>query len=90
MKRIQDVKPAREVLLDALEEESAREQYERQRLIDTLEDSELIEILYERNVPFSRVFGQYYEMEEAGNGRMMTVEDARLAGFSGVHVELSY
>lgn len=36
--------------------------------------------LYERGVSIRDIFGIYYELEEAGNGRSMTVEDAELAG----------
>lgn len=40
----------------------------------------LIAELYARGVSIKDIFGLYYELEEMGNGRTMTVEDAAIAG----------
>lgn len=78
MNLIQDIKPfdAHQALLDAVEEEKARESWELSRF----ENQDLITELYTRGVSIKTIFGRYYEFEEAGNGRTMAVEDAELAG----------
>lgn len=83
MKLIQDIKPARHRLLDAVADEKAYKDYETERALQEAEVAVIVKALYDRNIPFSYIFGRYYEFEEAGNGRMMTVEDAQLAGYDG-------
>lgn len=53
--------------------------------LEHVDTSLLISELYARGVPISRVFGLYYEIEQAYNGRTMTVEDAILAGYDGIN-----
>lgn len=53
--------------------------------LEHVDTTMLITELYARGVPISRVFGLYYEIEEAYNGRTMTVEDAILAGYDGLN-----
>lgn len=71
---------------DAFAEEKARAEYEKEKVLDNVDSSELIAVLYKRGVKFSTIFGQYYEMEEMDNARTMTVEDAILAGYDGITI----
>lgn len=89
-KLIEDIKrnpDPRGALLEAVAEEKAYQEYETQKVLENTDVSTLVKVLYDRHVPFSTVFGRYYELEEQGNARMMTVEDARLAGFGGETVD---
>lgn len=44
------------------------------------EDTRLqIKKLYDAGVTYKQIFGVYYELEEASNGRLMDVEDVKLA-----------
>lgn len=74
-------------LLEALEQEKAQASWEEQKVLENADARVMIKALYDRGVPYSTIFGTYYELEEAGNGRMITVEDARLAGHPPVEMD---
>lgn len=84
---IQDIKKVKPYKPEPLPPELMRK-VQRQVDVDYLEHVDttlLVQELYARGVPISRVFGLYYEIEEASNGRTMTVEDAILAGYDGLN-----
>jgi len=70
-------------LVDALEEQVIEDAMEK-HLVETnlhrADTSALVKELYERRVPYVTIFGMYYELEESISGRLMTVEDALIAG----------
>ena len=81
MHLIQDVLPPRRVI---------PKQWQRAvdlNYLEHVDTSLLIAEMYARGVPISHIFGLYYAMEEAGNARTMTVEDAILAGFDGKEIK---
>lgn len=46
-------------------------------------DSQLMIMeLYQRGVTIRDIFGAYYEIEAANDGRSLTVEDAELSGYN--------
>lgn len=74
-------------LIDALhsqEAEDAQERMSNESGAEKVDTRVLAKILYDRGVKIEDIFAVYYELEEAGNGRSMDVEDARLAGHGGV------
>lgn len=68
-----------EKILQAVEEEKAREQYETEKVLKSADTRVIMQALYDRGVTIKEIFGAFYELEEAGNGRTMDVEDAQLA-----------
>lgn len=63
-------------MLEAVEEEKAREDWE----LGHFDTQMLVTELYARGVSIKDIFGRYYEFEAAGDARTMDVEDAELAG----------
>jgi len=78
-KVIEDIKDGRQALQEAIEAENAMREMQVEEILKNTDERRVIKSLYDRHVPFSSIFGAYYELEEQGNGRMMTVADAELA-----------
>ena len=77
-------------LIDAVrsqEAEDAQERMSNESSAEKVDTRVLAKILYDRGVKIEDIFAVYYELEEAGNGRSMDVEDAILAGKGGTHQE---
>lgn len=79
---IQDIKPLPKHPTPK-EEDDAWMAYVKDTEIAQADNVRLIKELYDRGVTIRDIFGRYYEFEEAGNGRTMTVEDVLLAGLEG-------
>lgn len=64
-------------LMDAVETEKAQRQHDKEIALHDAESLELVDELVRRGVPFSTVWGRYYEHEEAGTSKeALTVGDA--------------
>lgn len=55
-------------------------QYETEKALHEASTTQLIDELFNRGVSYRDIWGGYYEREVAGESRLLTVEDARLAG----------
>ena len=60
--------------------EQAMAAYEVEKAIKQAQPSELIDELFRRGISYSQIWGRYYEREVAEESKLLTVEDARLAG----------
>lgn len=81
MKAIDIVKTPHQRLLEAVEEQAAAdalEVMEAERAINKADSRVLAKELYNRGFKLKDVFSVYIELEEAGNGRSIDVEDTLL------------
>lgn len=66
-------------LIDAVEEEKARQAYEEAQALSQADTAVLCKTLYDRGVPLKNIFGHYYAFEEQANGRTIDIEDMLLS-----------